>query len=136
MNIYLILHVLSALVAVLALIGTFLAVLYSLTEDTFGVAARPRGVGMTLTALNGISVLNGTGAFQVTIYRQSGYVHTQYAVSGAATAIQRAIATFKRAGIAEIEVTRNTQAELHFARIGCGNGRGRTVGEVKIRRIG
>jgi hypothetical protein len=122
--------------ALLALAGTFVAVLYSLAVDTFGEAPRPRGIGVAVASLNGISVLTGTGAFQVTIFRQSGSIHAQYAVADAAAAIQKAIATFKRAGIAEIEVTRNTQSELHFARVGCGTGRGRTVGEVEIRHLG
>lgn len=91
---------------------------------------------MALTSINSASALGEVGTFQVTIYRQSENLHARYTATGAAAAIQKAVATFKRAGITEIEVTRNTQSELHFARVACGAGRGRTVGEVEIRRIG
>lgn len=121
-------------VAALALAGTFLAIAWSIFEDTSGGPTR-RSAGVALAFLKDASLLSGGGLFEITVYRQSGYVHSQYSVAGAASAVAKAMTTFTRARIETIELIRNTPNELNFAKVSGGSVRGKGVGSVVIKRL-
>ena len=135
MNLHLILYLGVSVVAVLALAVTFLATGWSMLVDTSGGPARRSGTGIVLTSLKAGSSLSGSGLFEITVYRQSGHAHSKYLVTGAATAVAKAVSTFGRARIETVEIIRNTPNELHFAKVRGGSVRGKGVGSVEIRRL-
>lgn len=103
--------------------------------DTSGGPARPSGTAITLTSLKAASSLGGSGLFEITVYRQSGYAHSRYLVTGAAAAVAKAVSTFGRARIETVEIIRNTPNELYFAKVLGGSVRGKGVGAVEIKRL-
>jgi hypothetical protein len=91
-----------------------------------------------LDQLPALSLLSGVGAFHVRIFRQSGYLHAQYDAPSASSALSQAIATFRRAKIETIRISRNAPDELHFNRLfhsHRGSAEGKKVGSVEITRV-
>jgi hypothetical protein len=88
--------------------------------------------------LPALVVLAGAGTFQIRIIRQSGYVHSEYQAFSASSALSQAMATFRRAKIDAIRISRNTPDELHFNRLFYshrGRAEGKKVGSVEITRV-
>jgi len=91
-----------------------------------------------LDELPALALLAGAGTFRVLIIRQSGNLHAQYEATSASAAISKAMATFRRAKIDAIRVSRNSPNELHFNRLfhsHRGSAEGKKVGGVEITRI-
>lgn len=135
MSINYLLYLGVSIAAALALAGTFLAIAWSIFEDTSGGPARRSASGVALASLKDASLLSGGNLFEITVYRQSGYVHSQYSVADAASAVAKATTTFTRARIETVELILNTPNELHFAKVSGGSVRGKGVGSVVIKRL-
>ena len=91
-----------------------------------------------LEQLPALAVLAGVGTFHVRIIRQSGYLHAEYTLPSASSALSQAMATFRRAKIDAIRISRNTPGELHFNRLFYshrGSSEGKKVCSVEITRI-
>lgn len=93
-----------------------------------------------LDQLDQVAALSGVGTWMVTIYRQSGNVHSQKRVTGhAAVAMSAVTSTFRRAKIGEISIKSNSVDRLEIVRLfhnHRGSNEGKKVGGALIVREG
>lgn len=91
-----------------------------------------------LEQLPSLAELSGTAEWHVTIYRQSGNVHSAMVVRGTASAaLQSAMSTMRRAKIDSIAIQVNEEGRLKFNRLyhnHRGSNEGKKVGGAEIRR--
>lgn len=82
------------------------------------------------------SSLHPSGTYQVTIYRQSGGVHSNWVVSGTAhDAVAQAVATLRRARIEAVHIAANDVQHLKVGRLyhnHRGRNEGRKVGGAEV----
>lgn len=92
-----------------------------------------------LDQLPGKLALAASGIFRVTIYRQSGNVHTEKIVTGSAQdALATALSTFRRAKIDAVHIGANSETELKISRLyhdHRGRNEGKKVGKAHITLI-
>ena len=91
-----------------------------------------------LNQLPTISKLSGNGVFHITIYRQSGNVHSAITLTGnASNALENAISTMRRAKIESVGVQTNTANAIRVTRLfhnHRGSSEGKRVGGFSIEK--
>jgi hypothetical protein len=106
-------------------------------ESSKGALENPSNKDVVyISQIREVAKLAGSGYWLVTIYRQSGNIHDQYEVAGSASnAIDLVLATFRRAQIDAVALSKNTEKNIHITRLFYnhrGRNEGKKVGEAKI----
>lgn len=125
----------------LALLVVSILVAIASTQNGIQALDDPANTSVVyLHQLAEIAGLSGSGTWLVTIYRQSGNVHSQTRIQGSASAaLSAATSTFRRAKIGEIAIKTNSSDRLQFARLfhnHRGSNEGKKVGAALIVREG
>lgn len=121
------------------LLGGLMLIMLFVTIEAENALKDPNNTNVVyLEQLPSLALLAGSGEWLVTIYRQSGNVHSATTVRGdASAALQVAMTTMRRAKIDSIGIRVNEDGHLYFNRLfhnHRGRNEGKKVGGARIQR--